>query len=237
MRAHDVLWHKEALLNVLVGALPDGYSKVAWIDGDIVFDHGSWYARASAALDEVELIQPYAVARHLGPDGATRTTRPSLAACAAGDRGNPFDFSTTHSGLAWAARREFLEAHPLLDRMIVGGADLLMAIAAFGCRDHPYLRRLPHVMQSYYRSYEAAVHDRIRGRVGYADATIQHLWHGNTRTRRYVERLDILTTHSFDPHLDVEMNRYGVLEWASGKEGLHRDVRAYFTQRREDATR
>jgi hypothetical protein len=235
LRAADVMWHKESLLNALVCALPEGYTKVAWLDADVIFDDPSWYSKSCIALEVFDLIQPYATAEHFGPAGTVVTTTQSLAARAADDRGYPFDFSIVQPGLAWAARRDFLETFPLLDRMIVGGADLLMALAAFGCRDHAYLRRLPHVMQSYYQSYEAGVRGRIDGRVGHTDSVLRHLWHGTVQNRRYVERLHVLRTYSFDPHLDVDLDRNGVLRWASDKKQLHQAVLAYFIGRLEDA--
>jgi hypothetical protein len=36
-RGHDVMWHKERLLNLVINQLPAQYTKVAWIDADAIF--------------------------------------------------------------------------------------------------------------------------------------------------------------------------------------------------------
>ena len=38
LRGRDVMWQKERLLNVGLGALPSACSKVVWLDCDIIFE-------------------------------------------------------------------------------------------------------------------------------------------------------------------------------------------------------
>src|SRR5215813_11905127 len=56
LRGGDVLWQKERLLNLALKSLPDCCDKVAWLDCDVVFESDDWAARASQALDHVELL-------------------------------------------------------------------------------------------------------------------------------------------------------------------------------------
>src|SRR4051794_18027562 len=42
VRARDVLWQKERLLNVALAALPADCHKVAWLDGDLLFERPDW---------------------------------------------------------------------------------------------------------------------------------------------------------------------------------------------------
>lgn len=234
LRTRDIMWHKERLLNLLVSSVPPHYGKIVWLDGDIIFEDPGWYAKALEALTYFELIQPYSLSRQLGPDGDIESVKDGLAHRVRSAGRNPFNFSLTQPGLAWAARRELLKEFPLLDWMIVGGGDLLMALAAYGRWEHPYVDRLPPSLRAYWHSHASSMAARIDGNVGCTDSVIRHLWHGTMRERFYVERLDILSEHAYDPEADVTADSRGLLAWASQKPALHTAVAAYFTARNED---
>ena len=74
----------------------------------------------------------------------------------------------------------------------------------------------------------------VQGRIGCVPGMALHLWHGDPVNRQYGSRNAILKRYRFDPATDLGMNAAGLWEWASAKAGLHRDVQAYFTSRRED---
>ena len=40
LRSSTVLWHKERLINLGLARLPDRCDKVAWLDGDLLFEEG-----------------------------------------------------------------------------------------------------------------------------------------------------------------------------------------------------
>ena len=119
--------------------------------------------------------------------------------------------------------------------MIVGGADLVIALAAFGHSEHAYLDRLPPRLRAGWERWAAPFWQRLRGRVGCTPATLRHLWHGPMENRRYTRRLEILRDHDFDPDVDVASEPHGLLRWATPKSTMHEAVQAYFSERGEDA--
>jgi len=68
------------------------------------------------------------------------------------------------------------------------------------------------------------------------DATpfVSILGHGRREDRKYVERLEILARHDFDPTEDIAPGPEGEWQWFSRKPNFHAEVRAYFEGRRED---
>src|SRR4051794_9228718 len=42
LRGGDILWQKERLLNLLLAYIPLRYTKVAWIDCDVLFVNKNW---------------------------------------------------------------------------------------------------------------------------------------------------------------------------------------------------
>ena len=65
LRARDVLWQKERLLNIAIQQLPHTCEKVAWVGCDILFDNARWPVETSALLERVPVVQPFAKAVRL----------------------------------------------------------------------------------------------------------------------------------------------------------------------------
>lgn len=74
----------------------------------------------------------------------------------------------------------------------------------------------------------------VNGRIGCTPGLALHLWHGDPVNRQYASRNEVLLRHRFDPATDLCLNAAGLWEWASNKPDLHREVRDYFSARRED---
>jgi len=237
LRGHDVMWHKERLLNLLVARLPSGVDKVAWVDADVIFPDRGWQASASVLLESYPLVQLFSHVVTAEADGRRALLRPSLAHAVASRVAEPFRLGLSYAqpGLAWAARRDLLYRVGLFDAMVVGGADTLMALAAYGYFEHPRARGLPDALGRYWRSWALDMYRHTDGSVGCVPQRISTLWHGTFANRRYVQRQRILTEARFDPATDLATDGQGVYRWASAKPALHEGVREYFYGRREDS--
>jgi hypothetical protein len=56
--SETILWHKENLLNQgIKKLLLDGFTKIAWLDADIIFDDSYWIDDAIKLLDQYKLCQ------------------------------------------------------------------------------------------------------------------------------------------------------------------------------------
>jgi hypothetical protein len=224
----SVLWQKEALLNIGRMALPPEVDRFAWLDADVIFENPDWAKDAWHLLDFFRLLQCF---REVDGD-------PGMVVAQSYAR-DP-RMLDGHPGYAWAARREGLPG--FYDRCIVGGADNILAWAAFGHagfwpgygREGAYFSaaQLAHIQR-----WSAEFHQAIDRRIGCVEGSLRHLEHGSAVNRRYMERLLILKRHEFDPIGDVYLNSRGALEWLpnTGKRALWREVEQYFRDRREEA--
>lgn len=257
----SLLWQKERLLNLLIPMLPDQCRYVAWLDCDIVFQRDDWPEASMRALERWPMVQLFDTVRHSGPvapqdvpqrqqwfDLPAFLERRGLVAAIPPDRplaewarerapretehGNP----TT--GFAWAAHRDLLQAHPLLDVWVCGGADSAMCFAALGVPDRVVQRhRLAGAHREHYLERARAMSAAIGGEVGHVPGTIQALWHGDLDDRRYKERHAITASHGFDPSRFLRLAPSGVWQWTDVAGGLAADVRRYFSSRNEDGAR
>lgn len=134
VRGRDVMWMKERLINLAIARLPSSVTKVAWLDADILFTNPEWVQQTSTLLDRWTLVQPQDRVGRMARGqmvfrGRTRRSfacqlqrRPESARLGGAAHGQP--------GIAWAARRDFIEMYGLYDAAIIDGGDELFAHAA-----------------------------------------------------------------------------------------------------------
>jgi hypothetical protein len=244
VRARDLLWQKERLLNLAIAQLPPRCTKVAWLDADVLFENPAWAVDTSRALEAHAFVQPFDVAVRL-PSGARdyrgggEVWRGFAAVWSADREALRLGDYDRHgeTGFAWAARRALLAAHGLYDACIIGGADHVMAHALCGDWTSVCIERLlgadnPH--REHFTAWAQSIFAAVRGRIGYAAGTALHLWHGERAHRQYSLRHRELERFAFDPHADLRRAAGGSWEWASDKPELHRWAADYFSRRRED---
>lgn len=244
LRAKDVLWQKERLLNVAIRQLPPEARKVAWLDCDIAFASASWAVETSQKLDKHPVVQLFDRAIRL-PRGDTyyrgrgdiwHGFAATLPRDADGVFSGRFD-RHGHTGFGWAARRDFLDRHGLYDTCVAGSGDHLMAHAFCGDWDSSCIDRIvggEGRHREYFRDWSQEIYPSVRARVSHVPGTVLHFWHGDFAKRRYVDRNRELAEFAFDPRRDLKVGASGCWEWASAKPDLHRWAFEYFGKRDED---
>jgi hypothetical protein len=247
----DCLWQKERLLNLALAGLPSGCDRVAWLDCDLVLPGSRWEHAVNTALDDLPLAQAFSRFHELGPEASASALSPTLAvgsgravACRLAS-GDPIEevfasglgnrLRRGHSvGLAWAARRELLDQHRFYDACIVGGGDKAMVCAALGRYEYmASLEANERQMEHYFRWARPFFAD-VAGRIGYAEAEVYHLWHGELRLRRHRDRHRQFRRFAFDPFVDIALDTRGAWRWNSDKPEMHAYVKDYLASRRED---
>lgn len=251
IRGGDIMWQKERLLNIGMKRVPVECRKIAWMDCDLLFADAGWPERASEALEEVSLLHLFQECSDL-PRGATPDKRggeatgvsaPSMVYRIVAEGDAPEDLllrfprveRTATCGLAWASRREVLEAHGFYDACILGSGDraiLSAALGRFECCTRGI--QMNARREAHYLAWARPYFETVGGRIGYLSGRVFHLWHGEIRDRRYGERDRGLAALDFDPVADIALDPEGAWRWSSNKRELHAFVRDYFTSRNED---
>jgi hypothetical protein len=122
LRGQDILWQKERLLNVGLGALPSECTKVVWLDCDVIFGEDGWAEEVNRLLDEFPLVQAFSHVHYLPRDlpadevglADAEFSRSSVASavasglsahtCLSRPPETPYQ-DRNSTGYAWAARR------------------------------------------------------------------------------------------------------------------------------------
>lgn len=252
LRTPDMMWQKERLLNLGRRALPPECASVVWLDCDVVFVRPDWHEEVTALLERHVVAQAYRRCVDLAKDSVIPAAgseptfdheEPSIAYKMATGTAADSDFNRSGHrhlvsagvGIAWAARRDFLDRHGLYDTCIVGGGDRAFTCAIYDRFDAVVqAHAMSERRAAHYHRWAQPVFEAVQGRVAFVDSDVMHLWHGNLENRQVSERHRRLAEFDFDPERDVAAGDDGCWRWASDKPAMHAYLRSYFEARRED---
>lgn len=259
-RTDHWLWHKERVLNIVIGRFQPGWTYGAYADGDFHFSRYDWGLATIETLQTYHWAQMFHAYADLGPDGRPLSVKPGFAYALAhgldvnGLLARRYSWVGAPGG-AWAFRRHSYEAcGGLLDTCILGAGDHHMAIGLAGlgvefARGHPDLRGSGYKKlisgdvpgnDNYRRSilnWQARATRAVNGNVGYVPIFALHGFHGDKSKRGYGTRWKLLPGYSFDPHRDIYPDSQGLWQLTDDKPRLREAIRRYFTSRVEDDLR
>lgn len=255
--SRSVMFLKENLINIGVAALPADCDKVAWLDGDVLFENANWVQDTAARLERYHIVQPFSEACWLHP-GQTWAPRDyfkfghqeghSMHGLGAGlatvprtehaERLTQFMLHG-HTGFGWAARRKSVAKHGLYAHHILGHGDVVFSQALFGnheyWRTHRYAGEMPGPLSEHQTRWSRDFFETIQGSVSFTPGRVFHLWHGTIQNRHYGSRFQMLVDYSFHPEQDLALDAQGNLVWNTSKTELIRKVEAYFRARKEES--
>lgn len=240
VRGTSELWLKENLINLGVQRLhqthPD-WEYVAWIDSDISFEDPTWPAKTIHALQHHPVVQMFETSKDLGVDGKVIRTRKSFGSQYQKLLGCQGYYGFSHTGYAWAIRRDAFDAiGGLIDYDIIGSADWHMAYAMVG----RIMEAIPAALHGPYRQWLIQFQERcdkvIQRNLGFVPLTVYHHWHGSISKRKYETRWKIMADSQFNPITDLIKDSQGLYKFAGNKPKLQAAMRNYFISRDEDNT-
>lgn len=264
LRTNDVMWHKERLLNIgIKQLLSEGYEKIAWLDGDIVFKNPDWPWVVAAQLESAQLCQVFSTVSiqrgsGLPPQRGGSAVKYFMDHNKLFSQPPVFSWGVAwdgslggQSGFGWAARAEVFQQVLLFENAIVGGADKMMLAASLAEKSN--LSELAKLTVSHIACPKCAHRNRsdlytsnfinwvrqwsvaVGNKVNYAPLQIRDMYHGSRANRKYMSRRNILFKHQYNPAADLSTSPSGCLAWGSKKTELHQDVESYFSSRQEDS--
>ena len=234
VRSDSLMWHKESLLNILANKIPKNFTKIAWLDCDIVIEDDGWTKKASELLEEKRVIQIGGNYKFLDSNGhVTHNITTATKAFVDGEN-DCYDLHKYHVGLAWAAKREFFENVGLFDLDVVGGNDAI-SYASFVSGDNPSKRFFENKRSLYHKYKCASIWEKaeeyakhcfgfVQGKIGYVNCPVSHLYHGDIKSREYNTRYEYI--ENINLKKDIVRGQSNLLEWTDPI--LNEGIRYYF---------
>lgn len=220
-KSTSYMFHKERLLRLLEKHVPEKYTKLAFIDADILFDF-DWYQKTSRALDSYDVVQMFSGACWMNLNRQVILRRETVLKMESTEWDSSF-----HPGFAWGMRREWYNKVGFFDWAISGSGDTLSSIAWLSKTPPPLFQSIPKTIAQKFADFQALPKPRI----GHVEGTVRHLFHGSRENRQYTSRHRMIDLdESIDSLIFVDAN--GVYAWKDPSwNGCFLD---YFRSRRDD---
>jgi hypothetical protein len=238
LHSNSYMFYKEQLLNKLEPHVPEQYTKLVALDGDIMFDVPDWVDQISHALNKYDVIQPFDKACWLAPGNERiRNWKHSYAyGIAHGFKATPKNLHLYHPGFAWAFRRKtYCDLGGLYPNAIIGNGDMLFthnflhdAVPDFWVKETLKTTITIEAWPEYHANFK-----RVAPKLGYINVRALHLFHGLANHRQYKTRYsDVahLLMKKWDDYIVV--NKDGLTEFKDP--GMRNMLLKYFKGRNED---
>lgn len=238
LHSNSYMFYKEQLLNKLEPHVPEQYTKLVALDGDIMFDTPDWIDQISLALKKYDIIQPFDKACWLAPGNERiKNWKYSYAyGIANGFKATEDNLHLYHPGFAWAFRRKtFRDLGGLYPNAIIGNGDMLFtynflhdAVPDFWVKNTLKTTITIEDWPEYHANFK-----RVAPKLGYISIRALHLFHGLAAQRQYKTRYSKvahLLTKKWDDY--IVMNKDGLTEFKDPK--MRSLLLSYFKGRNED---
>jgi len=224
VRARTFLFQKERLCRLLEERIPKSYTKILFMDTDLVFGNINWYTETSVALETKDAVQPFTTAVWL--DLTYTKTILERHPRSTVDKKLPWTGHNNHPGFAWGFRRSWFHDHGFFEYSIVGGGDAITVVAWADSVSNP-ITMMKSAYTNAFEEYKAHANPRL----DYVPGKIYHLHHGSLTNRQYNTRQRAIK--DIDDVRDIiRINEFGVFECLDQK--VADQIRDYFINRQDD---
>ena len=222
VRSKSTLFYKEALWNRLEKEIPPQYTKIVFLDSDVIFSEENWLDKISILLDSCDLVHPFETVDRLNLAYEKVDTLISSVK----------DGNLAGSGMGWAITRDTFHAlGGFFDKGILGNGDTLFYNCireSVNIKDGQYF-----LIQDLYTTYRTNFQN-VNPKITYLDMKIYHLFHGTTRNRNYGSRHNEVLGDIHKPWDSLfTLNEDGF--WELTDDSLNNRMIEYFLSRREDS--
>ena len=223
--SNSFMFHKERLYRVLEKHVPQKYTKLAFLDSDIVFKDIIWYKKTSELLDRYDVVQPFEKAHWLDLTYTDKQLTRNTALLMEGEVYN----SKFHPGFAWCMTRKWYNKVGFFDYAVSGSGDTLSVVGWLKKKFPTNFKSCPRSIEKVYQEFYSNPSPKI---TFLKDMEVSHLYHGSREKRQYVSRHELLETDK-DILLLLKLNWQKVYEWNNPAEWNPKFLK-YFSDRNDD---
>jgi len=223
-----ILFQKERLCYLLEKRIPESFSKLLFIDSDLVFQNLNWYNDLSLKLDKFSIVQPFekAVWLDITYTKIVKVRIPIAFYEKLGYTRRSGGIGGYHPGFAWAFQRDWFRKIGFFQYSILGCGDTHSSTAFTNYNKWT----CPHYTAVAFEKYKKLIEEN-KPSVCYLKGDIYHLWHGDQKNRQYSDRREIFNNvEDIRDILKVENNGLFALK----DDTLKKQIRKYFTNRFDD---
>jgi hypothetical protein len=203
-----ILFQKERLCRVLEKYIPPKYTKLLFMDTDIVYDNINWYNDISNKLNNFNIVQCYSNIYY----SDVTYKKIELVMLSSTAKGNIKDKSEGFGtpGGSWAFQRKWFNEVGFFEADPTGGSDTYSVLLWRGNNvdnSAPYLK---YALEEYKTKIKEAPS------ICFVEGIIYHMWHGTMKNRQYRNRKQIFSSVK-DIRSVVKIGKDGIYELTDSK--------------------
>jgi hypothetical protein len=224
------LFQKENLCRVLEKKLPPKYSKILFLDADIIFGDPGWYDTLSDLLDTNEICHCFETAhwldltyRKIIKSESSYISSPDKNILLSENNGR----KAYHCGFGWAFKRDWYRKAGFIDQAVLGSGDLIFSFGLYG-QTYQGTQDLSFYSSSIKNWYTTIDSPKI----SFLPVSVYHMFHGSLKNRQYGSRNTIFSGVQDIKDMIIK-NKYGVFELVD--KSLNEKLFEYFNSRIDDS--
>jgi len=227
VKTEFILFQKERLCHLLEKHIPESYTKLLFIDCDLVFENLNWYNEISEKLKTNNIVQPFSkgVWLDITYRKIVKQRVPFVFYTKLGPMTRSGELGGYHPGFAWAFQRSWFKSYGFFQESILGGGDSISSSLWVNYDMSDTRPFLANAMNAYKDKLD------IQPSICFIEGNIFHLWHGDRKNRQYVERRDIFAAVK-DIRDILKTDKNGL--YALKDDTLKPKIRKYFRNRDDD---
>ena len=214
-------FYKEQLYRILEKQIPQNYTKLCFIDADIIFDNTEWYNETSELLNIFDIVQPF---KHCIDIDLTYTKVISRKKITISLLAGLYNFERYHTGYALAFQREWYNKIGFFDYAILGAGDVVSTFKFLNLKQIDSIYDKTNLFKLFEQKFKE------NPSISYSDGVAYHLYHGQKIHRQYTSRYNIIQSKKLDDLLIENSN--GLLEFKDND--INEKVKNYFMMRSDD---
>jgi hypothetical protein len=233
----NICFQKEAALNILEKRVPKSFTKLAWVDHDLMFSNKNWYNDTSRLLDTYKVLQLFETYYSTSRKGTIIKEIPSIMF--AGGPGAESKNNGMHAGQpggAWAARREMWRHGGLYSLPIMGGGDAAFIYTIYNKLEDPKVLQSMGLKDGVdfgpFKAWREKIVPYVNESVSFTPGSVVHEWHGDMNNRSYGERYKLMERIDFNKC--VKLGKNGLVKIINVDDKFYADMLKYFKNRKED---
>lgn len=237
LKATDVLWHKENMINLGIKLLPSNWKAFAWIDSDLDFEN-PYFANDTLKIlnGSYDIVQIFSHCIDMNKNEQTMAIHSSAGYNYIKGKefcGKGIDY--WHPGYAWAMTRKAYESiGGLYELAILGSGDNIMLHSILG-------NGINSINKASHQDFKDSILEFEKKisllRFGYIPGIIRHFFHGSKKNRKYNDRWKILIKYDYSPYKDLLKDPdTGIISCSEHfSQDFKNEIMYYFIERNEDS--
>jgi hypothetical protein len=227
LKTDFILFQKERLCHLLEKMIPKSFTKLLFLDSDLLFENRNWYNELSEKLNTFNIVQPFSMGVWLDITykQVVKQRMPIIFYNKFGKLSMEGGIGGYHPGFAWAFQRQWFKDYGFFQESILGDGDTLSSTVWLDYPGFEYREFVQPAIEDFRNSIKE------KPTICFLEGAIYHLWHGDQKKRQYTKRREIFK--GIKDIRDIIYTTHNGL-YALKDDKLKSKIRSYFMKRDDD---